>query len=116
MEAMKLVTQPLSQDELKKMQKEYGDYIKITADIELGKAVFGCVLHADGESLLLEQSSKQDSIWGGGLNFISQEIDTTAVMNVRPTMGNNSLEILDEKRRNAYITLVKKLCKTIWGH
>jgi len=53
----------------------------------------GMKLHADGEKMLLNQESKQENIWGGGINLKTKQIDFTAVLNIRPRLGNDGLEI-----------------------
>lgn len=68
-EIMQFIDAPLSKKKLKEIQKTYGDYIKVTADVEKGVAVVGCELHADGEDLLLQKTSRQDDIWGGGIHL-----------------------------------------------
>jgi hypothetical protein len=111
---MKRVTAPLSVQRIDNIKKKYGDYIKITADIEKNEVVIGCELHADGEKILLNNGSKQDNIWGGGLDFISREVDATAVLNLRPGLDNNSLEILDQQRRTKFLNIVKNIFTLLW--
>ena len=105
---MKLLDKQLSLEKIKILQEKYGDYVKITADVENGWIAAGCELHADGEKILLEKGSKQDNIWGGGINLADKTIDTAAVLNFRPNKGNNSMEILDSGIRERFIKLVKK--------
>lgn len=106
---MKYINSVLSVEEVEDLRKEYGDYVKITVDLENGQLVAGCELHADGEKILLENGAKQDNIWGGGVNFITKEIDTMAVLNLRPNLNNNSLEIIDSERRNRFLAIAQKI-------
>jgi len=110
---MKLILSPLNKQEIKTLQKKYGSYIKVTVDIKKNILVAGCILHADGEKILLDQKSLQDNIWGGGINLTTGEIDATAVLNIRPKLQNNSLEILDPSRRKKLINIVKKLFSSL---
>jgi len=71
--------------------------------------VAGCPLHADGEDVLLEQGSRAEDIWGGGVNLKNKEIDATAVLNFRPGLGNSSLEILDGERRKRFFVVVRNI-------
>jgi len=105
---MKLVESPLSKEELKEIRNQYGNYIKVTVDIEKEIVVLGCELHADGEKILLEKGSSQVDIWGGGIDLESKIIDATAVLNLRPRFENTSIEILDKKRREAFLKIVKR--------
>lgn len=111
---MKYFDAPLSKVEIDSIKGEYGDYVKITADLENKRIVVGCELHADGEKILLDKGGKNDQIWGGGIDFVIQEISTTAMLNLRPRFDNNSMEILDSKRRNDFISLVKNFFEKLW--
>lgn len=112
---MELISETLPASEIERIQERYGRYIKITADIARGLCVVGCELHADGEEILLRRGSRQDDIWGGGLDFYTKEIDTSAVLNLRPRLGNNSMEILDNKRREAFLGCVRRIFSNIWA-
>ena len=111
---MKYVDKPLKKSEIEQIKKEYGDYVKVTADIEKGDLVYGCMLHADGEEILLKNKSRQDDVWGGGIDLRNKITDCTAVLNLRPKLENSSLEILNSDRRNKFIKIVKKIFKTLW--
>ena len=86
----------------------------MTVDIEKECLVVGGELHADGERLLLDDGSKQDNIWGGGINLKDKQIDATAVLNLRPRLGNDNLEILDPQRRVKFFSVVKKIFQKLW--
>jgi len=105
---MEFIDKPLTKGEILKIQKDYGDYVKLTVDIEKEWVVAGGELHADGEEVLLEKGSQQDNIWGGGIDLMNKQIDTTAVLNIRPGVDNSNLEILDSARRKKFIEIVKK--------
>ncbi len=111
---MEFVDRVLTKEEIIELQKTYGDYVKLTVDLEEEWIVAGGDLHADGEKILLEKGSQQDNIWGGGINFESKQIDATAVLNLRPRLKNNSLEILDAQRREKFIGIVKKYFAKLW--
>ncbi len=106
---MELIKAKISNERRKKLTKKFGEYAKITADIENSWLVIGPELHADGEKLLIEQGSTNENIWGGGINLNNMEIDTTAVMNIRPSLNNNSMEILAPERREKFILVVKEI-------
>lgn len=112
---MKFVEEPLTSEEINNLKKEFGEYLKITADIEGKRAVLGCVLHADGEKILLEKRGKQKDIWGGGIDLTNKEIDTTAVLNYRPNLNNSSMEILDPSIREKFIVIVKNIFVVLWA-
>jgi len=105
---------PLIVKEVNKIQKEYGNYVKVTADLETGWVVIGTELHADGEKILLEKGSKQDNIWGGGINFKDKMVDMTAVLNLRPRLSNTGLEIIDPQRRKKFEEICKVIFQELW--
>ena len=111
---MEFVDKILTKDEIVNLQKVYGDYVKLTIDLKKEWLVAGSALHADGEKVLLERGGKQDDIWGGGINFESKQVDTTAVLNLRPRLKNDSLEILDTQRREKFIQVVRKYFDNLW--
>ncbi len=111
---MKFFDKSLTKQELQEIQKEFGSYVKITADIENKWIVIGCELHADGEQVLLDRNSEQDNIWGGGINFKDKIIDTTAVLNIRPRLNNDSMEILDSQRREKFVNIVRDYFDKLW--
>lgn len=106
---MQVINKKLSPQKLTALFSEYGNYFKVTVDIDKEILVAGCQLHADGEKILLDSGSLQDNIWGGGINLKTKEIDSIAVLNLRPRLKNNSLEILDPHRRDKFIQVVTKL-------
>lgn len=111
---MELVSIPLDKKQLADIKKRYGDYLKLTVDLEEEKLILGTELHTDGERFLLKSGSQQDNIWGGGINLKEKLIDTAAILNLRPSLGNDSLEILDPKRRKRFITVVRKIFAILW--
>jgi len=111
---MEYIKKPLADKEIANINKKYGGYVKITADIEREELVAGCLLHADGEKILLAKGSKQEFIWGGGINFKTGEIDCLAVLNLRPANGNPGMEIIDPKKREKFIKTVRKIFNSLW--
>jgi hypothetical protein len=111
---MEFISRSLTKGKILKLQKEYGNYIKLTVDLENQWIIAGGELHADGEKILLEKGSKQDDIWGGGISFEDKQIDTTAVINLRPRMNNDNLEILDPKKREKFMAVVKNYFNELW--
>lgn len=111
---MKFLDKPLSKEEIENIRKEFGSYVKVTADIGQELIVVGCELHADAESILFEKGSKQDDIWGGGINLKDKIVDTTAVLNIRPRLNNDSMELLDPDKREKYVKIVKNYFDKLW--
>jgi hypothetical protein len=76
-----------------------GTYIKLVVDIKLGILAGGGVLHADCESVLLENGSQQEDLWGADWNPSSQQVTFESLINIRPRQNNLSLEVLDPEIR-----------------
>ncbi|EKD57287.1 MAG: hypothetical protein ACD_57C00350G0004 [uncultured bacterium] len=111
---MKFVDKELTKTEILSFRKKYGNYIKLTVDVENEWIVAGGDLHADGEKVLLEKGSRQNDIWGGGINFFDKQIDTTAVLNIRPRLNNDNLEILNSKIRKEFHDIIKRYFGKLW--
>jgi hypothetical protein len=80
--------------------------VKLAVDIQWGILAGGGALHADCESVLLEDGSKQEDIWGADWNPQTQQVTYEALINIRPRQNNYSMEILDPaiRERIAQIT------------
>ncbi len=111
---MKYVDAKLTLDEILQIRKDFGDYVKVTVDILNNRLIVGCELHADGEAILLEKGGKQDDIWGGGVDFTNNSIKTFAMLNIRPRLDNDSMEILDSKIKAEFNKVVKDLFENLW--
>lgn len=111
---MKYFDTPLLKEDIENIHQAYGEYVKITADLENKRIVVGCELHADGEKILLEKGGNGDNIWGGGIDFVVKDVTTTAMLNLRPRLNNDSMEILDPKRREVFLELVKRYFIKLW--
>ncbi|OGV89192.1 hypothetical protein A2Z41_01860 [Microgenomates group bacterium RBG_19FT_COMBO_39_10] len=108
--AIILVEDKLTKEDFQKAREDYESYIKLTIDIEQEKAALGGEYHADAEKLLLNQGSKQENIWGGGVNLETKQFETNAIINLRPGK-NDSPEILDPQTRNDFLKIAKKVLK-----
>jgi len=89
-------------------QEDYGKYIKIVLDVKNKLMAIGGEWHADGEKVLLEHEADKDNVWGGGIDLDTKNIDTIALINLRPNLGNNSQEILDKEARENFVNIVKE--------
>lgn len=112
---MKLVKDSISVAELRKMAKQrFGDLVKAVVDIDRGMMALDGELHSDEEALLLENGSEQKHLWGiniypdlTGDDFI--EFDS--IINIRPSLGNRSRRVENDKVRAEIIKIVKNLIK-----
>ncbi len=84
------------------VEQYFGDMVKYVVDVRLKMAAIGGELHADAEQVLLEKGSRQEDLWGAnyypGLGR-DKCIEYTALINIRPSRGNRSMEIGDKGLR-----------------
>lgn len=95
-------SEPFTKKDLKKLQASFDTYIKTVIDIEKKVCSAGCDRHFEGEKILLEGGSKQSSLWGGGLDIETKEIDYNSFINIRPNDNNMSNEIQSAKIREEF--------------
>jgi len=82
----------------------FGDMVKVVVDVRRRVVAVGGELHADAEQILLTQGSTQADLWGA--NYFPGRgpdgcIEYTALINIRPSQGNRSMEIQDTETRRA---------------
>lgn len=107
---MMILKDPITLDELKKISAAmFGNMVKAVVDVDRKLIAIDAELHSDLEALLLENGSKQFNLWGiniypdlSGDDFI--EFDS--MINVRPSRGNRSRSVEDERIRNMIVGLV----------
>lgn len=103
-----IVKDLISEKELGLAKEDYGEYVKVVVDIENGFLAAGGEWHADAEKVLLETGSEQKSLWGGGLDLVTGQVDYISLINTRPDL-NNSQEVSDSKVREKMLEVIKKL-------
>lgn len=81
-----------TEEDLQKLSEEFGEYIKLVADVEKEILYGGSRLHADIEKILIDSGSLQNNIWGGGIDLISKKIDCFAVANIKPDLLNQYIK------------------------
>ena len=106
---MKLFKEKIGEKELVELKKTFGSYFKVTVDIENGWIVVGCRLHVDGETILVAEGSNYKDIWGGAVDLKRKQVETLAVLNLRASQGNDSMDILDPVIRERFIVVVKRM-------
>ena len=110
-------SQPLLPGDLSQFRNNpFENVIKFAVDIEKNILALGGEMHADAESLLLENGSRQEAIWGGNLwpweNPIL--IETISLINIRPSQNNRGMEIEDETIKKTIQTIVYHWIK-LWS-
>ena len=98
-----------TKQQLAEMLEALGVYIKLAVDINRGILAGGGALHADCESVLLEDGSWQEDIWGADWISSTKEIHYEALINIRPRQNNPAMEILDPTIRDYIAETVYRL-------
>ncbi|MDO9548807.1 MAG: DUF5674 family protein [Candidatus Marinimicrobia bacterium] len=97
---------------LKLCQAHFGNFIKFVADIDLKVIAAGGEMHADAEALLLNNGSKQVSLWGANLypeNEPEKRIEFESFINIRPLDDNMAMIIQNAEIRHKIKNLVEAL-------
>jgi len=112
---MKILDKTLSIDELKKMAQEtFGDLVKAVVDVDRELIALNAELHSDLEALLLENGSKQKNLWGINLYPDLRDesfVEFDSMINMRPSQGNMSRGVDNEKIKKKVIEVVNKWVK-----
>ena len=98
-----------TKDETQKMAEDFDGYIKVVVDIEKKIIAGGGKRHCEGEQKLLEAGSKQEDLWGGGVDLETKEIDYNSIINLRPKDNNPSRDILSLEIRKKFDKIIKDL-------
>lgn len=111
---MQIIRDSISIDELKKMSgKMFNRLVKAVVDIELQIMVVDAEFHSDEESILLDQGSKQEHLWG--INLYPDKlqdqnwIEFDSMINLRPSWGNNTRSVDDQVTQEKIRNIVNKL-------
>lgn len=111
---MQLVNEKIALDELKKMSlKMYNQLVKAVIDIQQEVMVVDAQLHADEETILLENGSEQEYLWG--INLYPEKFGTPdfiefdSMVNIRPSWGNFSRDVENPDIQKNIIKIVNKL-------
>lgn len=113
--AILIARNPIPKAELAAIAKaQFGNFIKAVVDVERGVMAVGGELHADEEALLIEEGSRQEDLWGINLYLAKKGtdfIEFDSMINVRPSQGNNSRNVEDQKVQEMIRGIVNKLVK-----
>ena len=110
--AIKIIRNPIARSEIESMAKTlFGELVKGVVDVERGIMALDMELHADGETVLLENGSNQSHLWGINLYPGRAEdfIEFDSMINIRPQQGNRSRGVEDPNLQKQITEIVKKL-------
>ena len=91
------------------MLNEYETMIKIVVDIRRRILAGGGEMHSDCESLLLEDGSEQDDLWGANWYPAEQRIVFESLINIRPRLGNRNILIKNEELRQQLESVTREI-------
>jgi|SRR3989344_5496407 len=104
-----VIRKKATEEEIKKMAEDFDGFIKVVVDLEQEILAGGGERHFDAEQKLLAEGSKQENLWGGGLDLETKEIDYNSIINLRPAQNNPSRDVLSTEIRAKFDTIVKSL-------
>jgi len=99
--------------QIQEMLQEYENMIKIVVDIRRRVLSGGGEMHADCESVLLEDGSEQDDLWGANWYPSEQRIEFESLINIRPRLGNRNILIQDEELRMKVESVTRDLLEGV---
>jgi hypothetical protein len=110
---IKIVEKEINIDELREMAKDgFGDFVKGVCDLEKEILALGGELHSDCYEVLIENGSQAGSIWGFNIfpDFPKERaVEFTSLINIRPNVGNRSMEIQNEEIRQKIAKIINKI-------
>lgn len=108
-----IIKDKISREQIRQLaQERFGNMIKAVVDIEQGIMAAGGEWHADAEAVLLQDGSKQENLWGINIypdNSDESLIAFVSLINIRPRVGNRSMEIQDPVIREKIQGIVTRL-------
>jgi hypothetical protein len=104
-----LLKQPSTPDQIQEMLQQYESMIKIVVDIRRHFLSGGGEMHADCESILLDNGSEQDDLWGANWYPHEQRIEFESLINIRPRLGNRNILIQDENIREQVESVTREI-------
>ncbi len=104
-----IIRQRAKQEEILGMLEELETYIKLAVDVERNILAGGGEYHADCEEALLEDGSRQETIWGVDWYPDSKKVAFGALINIRPHQDNRGMEIEDPELRAKIETIIRRL-------
>ena len=104
-----LLRQRATSEQIVQMLEEYEEMIKIVVDIRRRVLSGGGEMHADCESVLLEDGSEQDDLWGANWYPSEQRIAFESLINIRPRLGNRNILIQSQELREAVESITREI-------
>ncbi|MFH0887053.1 MAG: DUF5674 family protein [bacterium] len=110
---MEIIKDHIALSKLREMSKAgFGNMVKAVVDINREIMAVDAELHADEESLLIENGSAQEYLWG--INIYpdlagDERIEFDSMINLRPAQGNPTRNVENDAIRNQITGIVNRL-------
>ena len=92
--------------------QQFGEFVKAVVDVQRGVMAIGGELHADEEAALIDDGARQADLWGINLypeRAPAERIEFDSMINVRPSQGNRSRGVDDDRVRRQIEDVVARL-------
>ncbi len=111
--AIEIIKKKITKGKLKEIAQEtFDEMVKAVVDIDQEILAIGGELHADGEAVLLENGSEPGDLWGVNIYLNKprdKRIEFSALINIRPSVGNRSIKVQDLKIQQKIREIIDKL-------
>jgi hypothetical protein len=104
-----ILREKATSEQIAEMLREYESMIKIVVDIRRRVLAGGGEMHSDCETMLLDDGSEQDDLWGANWYPAEQEIVFESLINIRPRLGNRNILIQDEELRRQVESITREI-------
>ncbi len=108
-----ILRQKATRQQVDEMLQELGSLIKVAVDTQRNILAGGGRMHADCESILLNDGSRQDDVWGANWIPSTQTVELNALINIRPNQQNHSMTIQDPRLSQRVEVLIRQFLEGI---
>lgn len=108
-----IIRTKVTRQQLDEMLQELGTFIKLAVDVHRGILVGGGQMHADCESMLLQDGSQQSEVWGADWIPSIQKVEFDALINIRPNQQNYSMTIQDPSIMQRVESITRQLLEGV---
>ncbi len=109
---IKIVDKKITENDLRLIAKEFYDtLIKGVVDVEREIIAVGGEYHIDASNVLVENGSQPQNLWGFNWYFDQPDdkrIEYVALINIRPSQGNKTMEVQDVSLREKMKSIILK--------
>jgi hypothetical protein len=104
-----ILRQKATAEQITEMLNEHESMIKIVVDLRRRILAGGGEMHSDCETVLLNDGSEQDDLWGANWYPAEQRIAYESLINIRPRLGNRSIVIQNEEIRRPVESITRDI-------